>query len=150
MNKKTNGHQRKWAQFYLFPGVQTRYALVNISAVLLGMWALTALVLKKFLPFFEYALNGTPITIPPTDLISFLLWSFIAVSIGICIFTFILNVLVTHKMVGPVYAFERHVRNLIAGDYKSRTRLRKYDEFKELALLLNQLSDRLEKTEPPK
>ncbi|MBI4948802.1 MAG: hypothetical protein HY955_01505 [Deltaproteobacteria bacterium] len=50
----------------------------------------------------------------------------------------------SHKVVGPVYRFEIALKDLIAGNYSSRVRIRKDDEFKEMEGLLNELSAALE------
>ncbi len=50
----------------------------------------------------------------------------------------------SHRLVGPVYRFERMLDALIAGDYSMRIRIRKRDELREMEALLNRLAETLE------
>lgn len=51
----------------------------------------------------------------------------------------------SHRLVGPVYRFDRTLRSLIDGDYSLRIKIRKKDEFKEVEALLNELAESLER-----
>lgn len=55
--------------------------------------------------------------------------------------TILVSVVYTHKLVGPTYAFRRHISALRHGNFKAKTFLRKSDAFKEVADELNNLSD---------
>jgi methyl-accepting chemotaxis protein len=64
------------------------------------------------------------------------------------IFCFLLTLLawislrMSHRIAGPIYRFERVVKSVIAGDYDTTAiRLRKGDEFQELADDLNEMMD---------
>lgn len=50
----------------------------------------------------------------------------------------------SHRVVGPVYRFERMVEDLLAGNYGKRIKIRKKDEFKEMEILLNRLAEDLD------
>jgi methyl-accepting chemotaxis protein len=50
----------------------------------------------------------------------------------------------SHRLVGPVYRFEKMLDALIAGDYSMRIRIRKRDELRDMEALLNQLAETLE------
>jgi HAMP domain-containing protein len=50
----------------------------------------------------------------------------------------------SHRLVGPVYRFEKMLGELIAGNYSIRIRIRKRDELRELEALLNRLAETLE------
>jgi len=65
------------------------------------------------------------------------------------IITYIISVAVltfvyTHRMLGPSKAFKRHLKAMINGDFSGRINLRKHDAFKEIAGLLNELTNKLE------
>ena len=49
-------------------------------------------------------------------------------------------VLSSHRLVGPMYRFEKMVGELISGNYSLRIKIRKRDEFKEMEGLLNRLA----------
>jgi hypothetical protein len=57
-----------------------------------------------------------------------------------------LSVFYTHRMVGPTFAFRRHIRSIAEGRYHVRTHLRKGDAFSEVADELNHLSEVMERT----
>ena len=73
------------------------------------------------------------------------LWIYLVFAVYI-IGMVILSVLYMHKLVGPTYAFRRHIRSLAEGRYNARTYLRKGDAFLEVADELNRLSEVMEKT----
>ena len=52
-------------------------------------------------------------------------------------------VLSSHRLVGPMYRFEKMVQDLISGNYSLRIKIRKRDEFKEMEGLLNRLAGTL-------
>jgi len=49
-------------------------------------------------------------------------------------------ILSSHRLVGPMYRFEKMVQELISGNYKMRIRIRKRDQFKEMEGYLNGLA----------
>lgn len=55
-------------------------------------------------------------------------------------------ILSSHRLVGPMYRFEKTVAGLISGNYSQRIKIRKRDEFKEMEGLLNKLSATLEES----
>ncbi len=76
-------------------------------------------------------------------------WSFSLLK-AILIFYVLLTLLawisfrMSHRIAGPIYRFERVVKSVIAGDYDmTAIRLRKGDEFQELANDLNKMMDAL-------
>lgn len=50
----------------------------------------------------------------------------------------------SHRLVGPMYRFEKMVQELMAGNYGLRIKIRKKDEFKEMEGYLNRLAEGLE------
>lgn len=59
------------------------------------------------------------------------------------IIVFILSILVTHTIAGPVYRMERVAREIGAGNLTGNTKLRPRDELKELADAFNTMTDGL-------
>lgn len=60
-----------------------------------------------------------------------------AISVGV-------GVVLSHRIFGPMVSIQRHVIEMNNGNYKSRVKLRKKDEFQDLANALNDLAARLE------
>lgn len=59
---------------------------------------------------------------------------------------FVLYVLYSHRLLGPIVAIERHVQSLCQGDYSSLIALRNYDEWKNVASGLNQVTEMLKQS----
>lgn len=49
-------------------------------------------------------------------------------------------ILISHRIFGPVYRFEMTIKEYLLGDFSTRIKLRKHDEFKEMGALLNELA----------
>lgn len=66
----------------------------------------------------------------------------------------VVGILVTHRVAGPVYRMEQHLREWLAGEEDGPCQLRRGDEFQELCALLNQALEeadeepRADETEP--
>lgn len=51
----------------------------------------------------------------------------------------------SHRVVGPVNRFEAMLNELLNGNYSTRIKIRRKDEFKEIEVLLNRLAEVLER-----
>ncbi|MCP4723043.1 MAG: methyl-accepting chemotaxis protein, partial [Desulfobacteraceae bacterium] len=51
--------------------------------------------------------------------------------------------LVSHKIAGPMFRFEKDIDRIVQGDLKSRISIRKKDQFQELAISLNRMVESL-------
>jgi len=63
-------------------------------------------------------------------------WIFI-VTAGLSVV--IVSMFLTHRFAGPMYRFEKSVEEMLRGNFDFQIRLRKKDEGKELAAMMNQL-----------
>lgn len=61
-------------------------------------------------------------------------WFFIVIGGGLVV---IVTLLLTHRVAGPFYRFERAIEDMIGGDLSAKIVLRKKDEGKELAKKIN-------------
>ncbi len=52
----------------------------------------------------------------------------------------------THRLLGPMYRFEKMIDAIIRGDLKQRVNIRRGDELRDMAGLLNSLADLFEKS----
>ena len=55
------------------------------------------------------------------------------------------TIILTHRLVGPAYAFRRQINELASGRYDARIRLRENDAFTEVADDLNRLAETLQR-----
>ncbi|MGZ3723540.1 MAG: hypothetical protein ACXVA9_11445 [Bdellovibrionales bacterium] len=52
-------------------------------------------------------------------------------------------IIYSHRIFGPTVPIRRHIVSLLGGNYESRVTLRKRDEFKDIAMDLNKLAEKL-------
>ncbi len=55
-------------------------------------------------------------------------------------------ILTSHRIFGPIFRFEQTIKGYLTGDFSKRIKLRKYDEFKEMEALLNELANYIEES----
>jgi hypothetical protein len=55
-----------------------------------------------------------------------------------------LTITYTHRLVGPMVSFKKHLDELIKGNYSTRIHLREKDYFRDIAGKLNELAEKLE------
>ncbi len=63
--------------------------------------------------------------------------------IALVVLTFVLGIVYSHRIYGPKVALLRHVKSLTEGDYSVTAKLRRFDEFQDLADGLNELATAL-------
>ena len=87
--------------------------------------------------------GGIYLSRPTEEIAKFLIPKiFVAQLVSLC-FVFVLSILVTHTIAGPVYRMERIAREIGRGNLRGHTRLRPRDELKELADAFNMMSEGL-------
>lgn len=61
------------------------------------------------------------------------------------VFSFVLGLMISHRLYGPLVNFQNHFQKVKAGDFSSRIVLRKLDDIKlkEIAEMVNQMTERL-------
>ena len=131
-------------KFFIHP-IQKRYAF--LTAILLIAYTFL-IVLTLFIPPAITLISGSPIEEKAQAAMQYIvlgerLWPAIAISISVLA---VISVYITHKLAGPIYRFEKTAKDVIGGDLSVRIRLRKGDDLKELANLLNQLLGNIDKS----
>jgi signal transduction histidine kinase len=143
-----SSHKRKLSNFMLQPLLQIRLGLYNILLSLAFCLALVAIFYVNFNKFYDLVLELTDLREEVTDILRSYVQGLVGwVAIGTTIYFFItvgVSIFFTHRLVGPTYAFRRHIRELKNGNYGSRVVLRKGDAFQEVAEDLNDLAVTLE------
>jgi signal transduction histidine kinase len=143
-----SAHKRKLTNFLLQPLLQIRLGMYSILLSLGFGVTLATIFYFNFYRFYDLVLELTDLRAEVNEILNDYLdglkiWLLLGFG-----FYFLLTVAVsiffTHKLVGPTYAFRRHIRELIRGNYASRVNLRKHDAFQEVADDLNELASTLE------
>lgn len=141
-------HQRSAKNYLLRPMIQVR---LGIYSILLGvlfaggtlgvLYAALTRIYHQLLTFIvEKEEAGRIVEQQFRDAAIYL----VALAVVFVIGTVVVSVLYTHRLVGPTFAFRRHIRSLREGRYEVRTALRRHDAFKEVADDLNDLSEHLQ------
>lgn len=141
---------RRLKNWLLMPGFQIRMGVyaIGLSGIFAG--AATYLFYKKFERTYRVILDLTDAKEEVTQILS-RDFRAIAFQLGACLLAYVvanvaISIWLTHRMVGPTYAFRRQIRHLIHGNMKARVRLRDGDAFREVAHDLNELAAKLEQT----
>ena len=92
------------------------------------------------------ALDGETYKISRAGVVKPVIIKAIATSGALSIFiTFIAVFIYSHRFAGPVHHLNKHLKEMIAGNYENELKFRKKDEFKQLADTINELQQKLKK-----
>jgi signal peptidase II len=125
---------------WIHPRFQLRYCYILVTCGL-GFSLVSGVFSYTFLRFVVIDLIGNDQELLDQFLFPFLM-TFSIVSLAFAAFLFMVGKQLSHRIVGPVYAFERFVDNYINGHYY-QLRLRKGDEFPELEQLAEKIAREL-------
>ncbi len=125
---------------WIHPKFQLRYCYILVTCGL-GFSLIAGVFSYTFLRYVVIDLMGNNTKLLDQFLIPFLV-TFSTVSIAFTAFLFMVGKQLSHRIVGPVYAFEKFIDNYIDGNYY-RLRLRKGDEFPELEDLAEKIAQEL-------
>lgn len=141
--------KRRIRNFLLQPLLQVKIGLFSILLSVLFAAALGGLIYFNFFPLMETVLKMTDADEEVRDFFweewkTKQLWVYLSFAVYL-IAQIAMSILYTHRLVGPTYAFRRHIRSIAEGRFHVRTYLRKGDGFSEVADELNYLSEVMEK-----
>lgn len=126
---------------WIHPRFQLRYCYILVTCGL-GFSLIAGVFSYTFLRFVVIDLMGNNKELLNQFLTPFLV-TFSSVSLAFTAFLFMMGKQLSHRIVGPVYAFEKFIDNYIDGHYYE-LRLRKGDEFPELEDLAQKIGQRLQ------
>ncbi|MDD9950952.1 MAG: hypothetical protein OXT67_05240 [Zetaproteobacteria bacterium] len=147
MSQEDGAKKRRWKNFLLLPRIQIKLAvyMILLAAIFFvgGSWIVYSRLEQAFtliLDLTELEDEVTQMLAVEIQKLGIVLAALVAAYVGtnLC-----LSVFFTHRMIGPIQAFRRHVNQLTMGNYNAKTALRKHDAFEELAEDLNRLSHAL-------
>lgn len=136
---KNNVRKFQWIN----PSFQLRYCFI-LSFAGIGFSLIAGVLSYTFLRFVVIDLVGDSSTDLDRFLIPFV-WTFAIVSVTFSAMLFLLGKFLSHRIAGPVYAFERFVSDFIDGKHRP-LKLRKGDDFKNLENLAEQISQKLDRS----
>jgi signal peptidase II len=127
--------------FWINKKFQLKYSLILTSAGFCLSF-ITLIFCYTYLKIVLTELPSTSVFSVNKILMSFII-TYTIISIAFCICLFIFGKLISHRIAGPLYAFERFLDNLLDGKH-SELRLRTGDEFKHLEEVSIKLQEKLE------
>jgi signal peptidase II len=71
--------------------------------------------------------------------------TYVVICFAFCAICFLIGRIISHKIAGPIFAFEKYMESAVDGNYR-RFKLREKDEFRELENLAQKLTDELIKS----
>jgi methyl-accepting chemotaxis protein len=132
-------------QYFIKKDFQTRFIVKFILVLVIGGFisvGLTLLTTRGTLTtsFVDSRLliQDTPLVILP----SVVLTTVISIAV-VGIIVAIVTLLVSHKIAGPMFRFEKDIERIARGDLKSQIHLRKGDQFQEMVTSINAMIDSL-------
>ncbi|MEC9283507.1 MAG: hypothetical protein VX642_12390 [Bdellovibrionota bacterium] len=89
--------------------------------------------------FLEMAYRYSPELVPHLERESNMLsYLFIVGALGLVSYTFLVGIRTTYRLIGPVYAMKRHLKNMIRGDWaQPPLKIRESDDYHELIDIYN-------------
>lgn len=139
--------KRTWRRrnFFIKKELQGRYIFSFFVFVIIGSIIFTLIfsLLSSNTLTIIYENSNLRIGKTPLILIKEILsahWIFIATA-GVAVV--IVSMFLTHRVAGPIYRFEKSIEEMTRGHFNFKIHLRKKDEGKELAQMINQLIDML-------
>ncbi len=143
--QRSNMKSRKMRNFLLSPRLQITFGFYNLILAILGSLAIYGVIDLKLKTTLDVVISMTDLEDDIRDLFSDAIIESAKLASGVILFyviaTFMLSIIMTHRLIGPTYAFRRHIAMLKKGMYRFRTVLRPSDAFEEIAHDLNDLSE---------
>jgi len=132
-------------QYYIKKDFQTRFIIRFILVLIIGgviSVGLTYLTTRGTLTTSyvdaRLVIQDTPLAILPSVVLTTLIT---IVVVGVIVG--IVTLLVSHKIAGPMFRFEKDIERIAGGDLKSHIHLRREDQFQEMVKTLNAMIDSL-------
>jgi len=140
MGDKKYQYKRTWAGFLINPAFQMRYFL---WITFVG----TAIVVSYSVVIYEFFLREQMLNLPegpapffnPMDIMALIALCFILI---MSIIVFVLS----HRTAGALYHFKKVFNEIKGGNHGLRVRLRKNDDFQDVAAAFNEMMDELQKS----
>jgi signal peptidase II len=125
---------------------QYKYALIltGITALAFLMFVIPTIIIlnNNYNLFLNSGVSIAPDLVETLDVERQLLFIGFFALFFICSITlFIVGITLTHKIAGPVFAFERCIQNIIHGKFNTELNLRENDELQELSLIFSEFKE---------
>lgn len=135
--------QRK--QVYIKKEFQTRFIIRFVLVLVLGGAISVGLTLFNTQGTLTSSFVDSKLVIQNTSLaiMPSVIYTTLITTLVVGVIVVLVTLLVSHKIAGPMYRFEKDIQRISSGDLRSRIRIRKGDQFQEMATSLNGMIDSL-------
>jgi methyl-accepting chemotaxis protein len=135
--------QRK--QYYINKSFQTRFIIYFFLILILGGAISIGLTLFNTQDTLTSSFVDSKLMIRSTSLaiMPSVIYTNLITTAVVGIISIIVTLLVSHKIAGPMYRFEKDIDRISKGDLKSRITIRQGDQFQGIATSLNTMVDSL-------
>jgi methyl-accepting chemotaxis protein len=143
--QKKNTPHFKRKQVYINKDFQTRFIIKFVLVLVLGGVISIGLTLFNTQNTLTSSFVNSKLVIQDTSLAimpSVIYTNIITTTVACLIMAFV-AMLVSHKIAGPMFRFEKDIKRITSGDLKNRINVRKGDQFQALAISLNNMIDHL-------
>ena len=138
--------RRSVLRFLLERTFQLKYAALDLAYVIIAISTIGALGFSRFPEILDaYALAG--LTSEAINLKLFAVSGFVLLLVLNCCLTFVFSIVLSHRIAGPIFVFNRTLKAMAEGDYSQRINIRKLDEFRSTGEAINLIADKLERVE---
>ena len=129
----------KRRQYYINKDFQTRFIIKFVLILVAGGLLTVGLTFLNTQDTLTAVYANSKLTIQNTALAIMPSVGFttIITTLALGLVVIVVTLLVSHKIAGPMFRFEKDITRIAQGDLKSRIRIRKGDQFQELAESLN-------------
>lgn len=131
--------------YFIKKDFQTRFIVRFLLVLLIGGVISVGLTLLTTRGTLTTSFVGSRLVIQDTPLVilpSVVLTTVITIVV-VGVIVAIVTLLVSHKIAGPMFRFEKDIERIAGGDLKSHINLRKGDQFQEMVTSINTMIDSL-------
>lgn len=131
----------KRKQVYIKKDFQTRFIIRFLLILLAGGILSIGLTLLSTTGTLTSAFVNSKLEIKSTALaiMPSVIFTTVITTLILGIIVVLVTLVVSHKIAGPMYRFEKDIDRIGSGDLKHRINIRKGDQFQEMALALNKM-----------
>ncbi|MCP4671682.1 MAG: HAMP domain-containing protein [Desulfobacula sp.] len=143
MGKKAQTYQRK--NYFIKKEFQFKFILKFCLIMLAGIILSTCFVLYFSQNTLTSSFNNSQLVIETTSqaiLPTIVITNLITLAI-ITLAAIIITLFISHRIAGPMFRFEKDIRQITKGDLTVRINLRQKDQFSEMAKAFNEMSSSL-------
>lgn len=137
MSKSKQSLRRRRVRNYLInPKLQLKFSTMSTFLLIAVHSAITAvfMIFFNFLTSFNFEL---PYVFPAV------LAALVLSYVSLLVMAFVLSIIASHRIIGPLEKIRQHLEKVAQGDFSGEVRLRKRDELQDIALRMNELTEKL-------